>query len=52
MSDSEQLSEALERLFADSQNGWFTPIIEAANGLTAQRAAQVPAEGFNSVWGG
>ena len=51
MSEAKHLSEALEGLFVDPQSGWFTPIMHAIDGLTAEQAAKVPAQGFNSVWG-
>jgi hypothetical protein len=50
MSEAQHLAEALEGLFANPENGWFTPFSVATAGLTAEQAAHVPAERFNSVW--
>ena len=51
MSQAEALAEALQGLFSNPEAGWFTRISIAIQGLSAQRASQVPAERFNSVWG-
>ena len=50
MSESEHLSKTLLDLFIDVDNGWFTSIATAVQGLTAEQAATAPAKGFNSVW--
>jgi hypothetical protein len=51
MRQAELLAEALQGLFSNPEAGWFTPLPVSVEGLTAQQAAQVPAERFNSVWG-
>ena len=51
MSEGQHLAEALEQLFTSSTPGWFTPFVEVYAGLTAEQAASVPAERFNSIWG-
>jgi len=51
MSESHHLAEALERLFIDSENGWYMPFNQALEGLNAAQAARIPALGFNSIWG-
>lgn len=51
MSEAQHISETLDSMFLRPQNGWFTPFTVAITGLTAEQAARVPAEGFNSVWG-
>jgi len=50
MAEAQHLSDALEGLFARPDHGWFTPFAVAIAGLTADQAATVPAERFNSVW--
>lgn len=51
MSEANHLSIALAGFLSDPENGWFTPAMVAIEGLTAEQAAAIPAEGFNSVWG-
>jgi hypothetical protein len=50
MSEPQHLAEALGLLFTSETPGWFSPITTATDGLTAEQAARVPAERFNSVW--
>jgi uncharacterized damage-inducible protein DinB len=50
MTEAHHLADALEGLFANADNGWFTPIPVAVDGLTAEQAATAPAARFNSVW--
>ncbi len=50
MSEAQHLSDALEGLLTRSDNGWFTPLTVATEGLTADQAATIPAPGFNSIW--
>jgi len=50
MSKANHAAEALELLFTSTTPGWFTPFVTATDGLTAEKAATVPAERFNSVW--
>ncbi len=50
MSESEHLADALTGLLLEVENGWFLPVFGALEGLSAQQAAQAPAEKFNSPW--
>lgn len=50
MSESQHLAEAVESFYFNPKNGWFASLNEAVAGLTAEQAARVPAEGFNSIW--
>ncbi len=50
MSEAEHIAEALDGFFGNPENGWFTPITVAIQGLSAAQAACVPAPRFNSVW--
>jgi len=50
MSESTHLSDAIERFYTSPHNGWFASTTSAIQGLTAEQAAKVPAEGFNCVW--
>ncbi len=50
MSEAEHLADALVRLLSNPEGGWFTPVSVALEGLSAEQAARVPAQGFNSVW--
>ena len=50
MSEMLHLSEAILSFTSSPQNGWFLPITEAIQGLSAEQAAIVPGKGFNSVW--
>jgi hypothetical protein len=50
MSEAEHLSSALVGFFCDPHNGWFLPFGQAIKGLSAEEAAAVPANRFNSVW--
>lgn len=49
-SEAKHLAETLEGLFTTNAHGWFSSFASAMEGLTAQQAATVPAEKFNSVW--
>ncbi|MBI5929258.1 MAG: DinB family protein [Chloroflexi bacterium] len=49
--EAKHLAEALQQMFTTSDHGWFSSFVAAMDGLTAQQAAAVPAEKFNSVWG-
>ena len=51
MSEAQHLSESLIGFLSDAEIGWFTPVVTAIQGLTSERAAKIPAAGFNSVWG-
>lgn len=51
MSESEHLAEALTGLLLEEENGWFLPIFQALDGLSAEQAARSPGEKFNSPWG-
>jgi hypothetical protein len=51
MTQAGSLADALKGLFSTPEAGWFTPPTIGIQGLTAEQAAQVPAERFNSVWG-
>ena len=51
MTEAHHLSDALVGFLSDPESGWFTPVTEAIQGLTAEQAARIPSEGFNSVWG-
>jgi hypothetical protein len=51
MSQSQEFAEALEVLFTSTTPGWFTPFVDVYEGLSAEQAACVPAERFNSIWG-
>lgn len=50
MSDGRYFADAVEQLFSSTTPGWFTPFVAVLEGLSAQQAAVVPAEGFNSIW--
>jgi hypothetical protein len=50
MSEALHLAEALPRYFTHEKMEAFVNFIVATDGLTAAQAAQVPAEGFNSIW--
>lgn len=50
MTQAQALSDALLGLFSNPEAGWFTPISIGIQGITAEQAAIVPAERFNSVW--
>lgn len=51
MSEGNHLADAMVELLTNPEGGWFTPVIVAIQGLSAEQAAQVPAERFNSAWG-
>jgi len=51
MSEGEHLADAMVGLLSNPEGGWFTPVIIAIQGLSAEQAARVPAERFNSAWG-
>ena len=54
MSTKQQIAATLIKNYFAATNvyetGGFVPFIAATDGLTAQQAATVPAEGINSVW--
>lgn len=50
MSEEKHLSGALEGMFANPQNGWFSPFTEAVAGLTAAEASWFPGPDMNSIW--
>jgi len=50
VSESQHLSDGIDRFFTSSNNGWFLSTSMAIQGLTAEQAARVPAPGFNSIW--
>jgi uncharacterized damage-inducible protein DinB len=50
VSEEKHLSGALEGMFANPQNGWFSPFTEAVAGLTAAEASWVPGPDMNSIW--
>ena len=50
LNESAHLSEALEGFLTRPDNGWFTPLVVAVDGLEAEQAAKVPAPRFDSVW--
>jgi len=51
MSEAHHLSDALVGLVSNPENGWFTPVVVAIDGLTAEQAVTIPSQGFNSIWG-
>lgn len=50
MSTIQQLASALETHFSNPEAAAFAHFVTVTDGLTAQQAATVPAERFNSVW--
>ena len=50
MNESEHLANALVDSILEDENGWFLPLYEALEGLTAEQAARSPGEKFNSPW--
>jgi hypothetical protein len=48
--EAKHLAEGLEIYFTNPEHGWFQAFVTAVSGLTAEQAARVPAERFNSVW--
>jgi uncharacterized damage-inducible protein DinB len=50
MSESEHLANALIDSLLEDENGWFLPVFEALEGLSAEQAARSPGEKFNSPW--
>ena len=51
MNQAQSLADALQAFFSTPEAGWFTPQSIVLQGLTAEQAARVPIERFNSVWG-
>ncbi len=51
MSEAHHLSDALTGLLANPESGWFTSVVIAIEGITAEQAARIPSDGFNSIWG-
>lgn len=49
MSEAQHLAEALIVVLSGN-NDWFTPLVIAVDGLSAEQAAEIPAPGFNSIW--
>ena len=50
MSTIQQLASAVEAHFSNPEAAAFAHFVTVTDGLTAQQAAAVPAERFNSVW--
>ncbi len=50
MSIAESLSKTLDIVLFDREAGWFTPLAQALDTLTAEHAASVPGPGFNNIW--
>jgi uncharacterized damage-inducible protein DinB len=50
LTQAKSLADALQGLLSNTEASWFTPISIGIQGITAEKAAKVPAERFNSVW--
>jgi uncharacterized damage-inducible protein DinB len=51
MSESQHLADAIEGFLVDPNEAWYATFPQAVACLTADQAAKIPSEKFNSVWG-
>ena len=51
MSEVQHLAYVVENHFSNPQASSFAHFVTVSDGLSAEQAAKVPGERFNSVWG-
>ena len=51
MSEVQHLADVVENHFSNPESSTFVHFVTITDGLSAEQAAKVPAERFNSVWG-